>query len=256
MTTGPIDRALNEIVDYRSDFALRSRSTDTSERIKIYNTYLHTLRKEMAGWDFQSFFSTAESEQTPKAKSHRIGFSATAPDSVVALTVNFDANRANSVNSNREDSHGGGKVTLRSIRVNNLWQATIGTALSLVMRIVRIAWTTGLLPLHVGYAWVQENRYHVSDQVNIDGWTTESLKRIAYEWVDLGTALAGSVIGLVNTIVPSAISTNALRDYYIDRTDDMRAWNAKFEGARKAFDVQQKALRSQEAQAGTAPVTY
>ncbi|MCH9627752.1 MAG: hypothetical protein S4CHLAM2_13950 [Chlamydiales bacterium] len=158
-------------------------------------------------------------------QSVKMGLTASCPMPIrhqVIAQYNYRANEYN--RAEQQDP-----FTNDSIRVTNLMAGTIGMALSLTYRVVRTVLRTVFLPITVTYAYHQQCRYA------IDGWALEDLKRIAWEWVDLGAILASAFIGIINTFHPNAIKLDSLKEYYVQRTNQATSRNQEFAGAKRDY---------------------
>ena len=133
-----------------------------------------------------------------------------------------------------------GPATTDSIRVTNLMAGKVGMALRLTYRIVRAVVRALFAVLTVPYALHQQHRY------GIQGWAKEDLKRIGWEWIDVGATIASLFAGVVNTFHPNAINLNSLRDYYIDRTDRAILRNQEFAAAKKQYLQARSRTRAEE----------
>jgi hypothetical protein len=143
-------------------------------------------------------------------------------------------------NENRRINHQD-PATNDSIRVTNLMAATLGMALSLTYRLIRAVLRTLFSPITALYALHQQNRY------GIEGWAVEDLRRVGWEWIDVGTTLVSFFAGVVNTFHPNAIKLDSLRDYYVERIDSAIGRNQDFAAAKQRY-LQQRARTSQAEQ--------
>jgi hypothetical protein len=135
------------------------------------------------------------------------------------------------------------------IRFKTFWgTVTIGFALTLTARVIRVAWRVGTFIPSLLISWYQQATYgpympqaarnHNYNIIKEDAW------RIAYEIIDLGATLLCFGIGFINTISPEAIPTAWLRDYYAHRIDDVRQKNDWFIQARNAYNRAEQARQA------------
>jgi len=140
----------------------------------------------------------------------------------------------------------------QNVRSRTLFHATpigIGWVLSLVARIIRVVVRSLGIVLSVPVAAFQQNRY--GSMTTPEGRkilnynvVAEDLRRIGYEWVDLGiTLFAVPLIGTINTFSPLAISTKGIYEYYEGRIKDVTAKNAQWVAARHAYHTQEKQIQ-------------
>lgn len=208
-----LHQALMGLVPYRGNFRLPvtaswAVSSSTARPQNPHFQYLKTLSPGLAG---------AASDLTPQC-----------PLSVRKIIIAQEAARVRAE----------GFQPPHNIRISALFYATIGCALTLAVRIIRVAVRTLFLPVSLAMAAYQQSCYNPTNYSIV--WA--DIQSVGWEWIDLANTLLFCLIGLINTIWPLAISIAYFRDYYIDRIDRANRQNAEFDRARKDY------IRDQEAQ--------
>ncbi|MCC5831618.1 MAG: hypothetical protein JJU12_01050 [Chlamydiales bacterium] len=181
------------------------------------------LKGERGNSTLALLFETNVQDFNPQAV--KMGLTPACPMSLrreIIAQHNYRANENRRLNSQNP-------ATNESIRVTNLMAATLGMALSLTYRLIRAVLRTALAIITVPYALHQGQRY------KIKGWEKEDLKRIGWEWIDVGTTLASLFAGIVNTFHPNAIKLDSLRDYYVSRIDEAIQRNQEFATAKQEY---------------------
>ncbi len=161
----------------------------------------------------------------------KLGLTAAIPMCTKELIVSFETASCDEQRAKAKQ----GPSTQRYIRTANFLSGTVGFALSLLARIIRVLWRTGFAILTIPFAVYQGKRY------SYEGWWQVEVKRIMQEWIDLGVTLTAPFAGLVTTLVPTAGRPffQKLRSYYIARIEENTAQNVRFEALKDTFEAGQ-----------------
>ncbi len=207
-----LDVRLNNILDYRevqNDAARRGTYAvhgNGENNLQKFGSYLKTLNE---GLGFQGFKLAASAPMT------------------VRNTIIAWENRNAAIK---------GSPNLQNIRMKTFFAGTIGLALSLIARVIRIAFKTiFLIPmlLHAAYK---------ESKINEEGLVEDVFFRYFHEIGDLFITLYAGIVALINTLKPDAISTEGLRNYYVDRIDEIHVRDEVVDKAQTRYDTEKKKI--------------
>ncbi len=133
----------------------------------------------------------------------------------------------------------------QNVRARTLFHATpigIGWLLTLGARIIRVLVRTIGIFISAPVAAFQHSRYseYMTKDENgepIFNLVVEDLRRIGQEWIDLGATFLAAGIGTINTVAPTAISTEFLFNYYTERNTTNVERNTIFRNAQTAYTL-------------------
>lgn len=227
--------SLNELVNYK----VRSPRDYSERKENGFNLFRDALRGHLAGPRGISLVNLYFKEGRDNFDANQVGLGNTpaCPTALRELIIAQHNFKAHSYCI----SHGKELPNLDSIRVTNVFMATVGMSLSLVYRVIRVVIRTLLAPLTLLYARYQGATY------GLQNWAQEDFKRITWEWIDLALVLYSCFAGIVNTFKPDAVNLNSLRDYYIVRIDQAIQTNRRFATAKKDYLESQELIGANDA---------
>lgn len=124
------------------------------------------------------------------------------------------------------------------VRMKSFWSGlTVGFAFSVVARFIRVIvrvaffWLSALVAMYnqscYGSKMPPDKKYNI---------VAEDFRRIWYEVVDLVMCVGAALASFVNFFAPEAISLNGMRDYYMERIDQVRERDITFLNAKQAYE--------------------
>lgn len=189
-------------------------------------------RERLVYAQFAKIYSEAHQGYTNDSSLlERIGLTPTTPLSVRKLfTAQYNATVKDKDRGNDQP-----------IRMKTFMAATVLFCFTLVARIIRVVLRTVFFWLSMLVSAYKQSNYGpkmpADKKFNL---VAEDLKRIGWEWIDLGATLATPFIGLINTLYAQAITLDWMSQKYLERTDEAMKKNEIEQEAKAAFNANEK----------------